>query len=120
MRRTSYDKQAVIDDLAERKLTPQEIADKHDITIGNVYNIKAVAKREGLLNSRGFHSLTERARAESAVLTPELRERIKDLREDPAGYTSTEIANMLGLDREDVIKVSARSSGGGRYAPRCA
>ena len=114
MARPSYDKQAVLDDIAAN-MPAQEISEKHGITVGNVYNIKAVARRRGLLDSSGYRTLADRQRDEETVFTPELRERIKDLRDDPMAYTSTEIARMLTEEgipatRDDVAKVMARGA----------
>lgn len=109
---TSYDKQAVINDIAENKLRPEDIAIKHGITVGNVYSIKSIAKRKGILNSRGYKTVTERMREEQSVLTQELRDRIKALREED--LTTTEITGILNgeglpIDRCDVEKVMARA-----------
>lgn len=113
--RTPYDKQAVLNDIAENKLRPEEIAEKHGITVGNLYNIKAVAKRRGILNSRGLKTIDGRLEDEASVFTPEIRERIKDLRDHPNAYTSTEISKLLNAEGihatpEDVMKVMARGA----------
>lgn len=113
MNSTRYNKQDVINDLTEKKLTPQEIAEKHGISVGNVYTIKAVAVKSGAINSRGTKSIQERLRDEETVFTPEMREHIKDLRED--AMTTSEITNLLkasGTEAtfDDVAKVMSRSS----------
>lgn len=108
MRRTTYDKQAVIADIAEKKMTPAEIADKWGLSIGNVYTIKAAAVRAGEVRSDGFKSIDERMQEEKSVLTPDLREHIKDMREQD--LTTTEIARILNIDRALVEKVMARGA----------
>jgi transposase len=105
VRRAPYDKQAVIADIAEQKLTPSEIADKYGITVGNVYTIKSAARR-GRTNT-----LSARLKEEARVFTPEIREYIKDLREKD--LTTTEIVRKLarkGLSAsfDDVLKVMSR------------
>lgn len=113
MRRTPYDKQAVITDIAEKKLSPSEIADKYGISIGNVYTIKAASIRAGLINSRGYKSIHQRVKDEKAVFTPAIRERIKNMRDKD--LTTTEIHAALakeipGVKREDIEKVMARGA----------
>lgn len=113
VRRIPYDKDAVIADLAAKVLKPAQIADKHGLTIGNLYAIKGAAQRAGIINSRGMKSIAERLKDESAVFTPALRERIKIMRE--ADLTSTEISRALELEGitapiADVQKVMARGA----------
>lgn len=100
MQRSKYDKDAVILDLAKKELKPDAIAEKYGITIGNVYKIRSAACKAGIImNSRGEKSIGERVRDENSVFTPELRERIKDMREED--LTSTEISLKLiseGID----------------------
>lgn len=89
----------MIIDLAEKNLKPAAIAEKYGITIGNVYTIRSAARRAGIINSRGYKSIGERVKDESSVFTPELRERIKDMRDEE--LTSTEISLKLmseGID----------------------
>lgn len=117
MRRTAYDKQAVILDIIQKLLCPAEISEKYGITINNVYLIKAAAVRAGIVSSRGHKNIEERMHDENSVFTPELREKIKDMREQD--LTTTEITNLLiqkGIQvrREDVEKVMAR--GANEYA----
>jgi len=112
VRRIKYDKDAVIADLAA-KMKPADVAEKHGLTIGNVYAIKGAAQRAGIINSRGDKSIGERLKDESSVFTPELRERIKDLREQE--LTSTEISILLtkeGIEApvEKVRLVMARAA----------
>lgn len=90
-----------------------EIAEKYGITISNVYTIKASARRNGLINSRGYKTIDARLEDEARILDIGLRERIKDMRE--MDLTSTEIADLLRkegvqVSREDVMKVMARGS----------
>lgn len=113
MRRNPYDKQAVIADLTQKKLKPEEIGRKHGISTASVYTIRSAAKRAGLINSRGEKSIGERVKDESSVFTPALRERIKDMREND--LTSTEISLKLiseGIDAplQKVIMVMARGA----------
>ncbi len=117
MRHTTYDKEAVIADIAARKIKPAAIAEKYGITVGNVYTIKAAAKRAGMIDARGLVPISERSRGEDSVLTPALRERIKDMRADEShAYTTSEITIILykegyiDISRSDVEKVMARSS----------
>lgn len=117
MRYPPYDKQAVLNDIAEQKLSPMEISEKYGITVGNVYTIKASARRHGILNSRGLKTIDMRLADEARVLDIGLRERIKDMRE--MDLTSTEITDLLRkeglqIDKEDVVKVMAR--GAAQYA----
>ena len=121
MRRTHYDKQDVINDLAAAVLKPREIADKFGISIENVYTIRSVAKRRGILNSRGYKTVPERLKDERAVFTAEIRSLIKDLRD--LEYTSSEIVPILqrnGIDctKEDVNKVMARGATGDHFEHR--
>ncbi len=120
MPRTPYDKQAVIKDIAEKTLTSTEISEKYGITIGNVYTIKAAAVRAGIINSRGSKTVAERLKDEESVLTPELREKIKDMR--ARDLTTTEITNLLkqqGIkaEWEEVADVMGR--GVNDYAENC-
>lgn len=121
MRSTHYEKQDVINDLAAAVLKPREIADKYGISIENVYTIRSVAKRRGVLNSRGYKTVPERLKDERAVFTPEIRSLIKDLRD--LEYTSSEIVPILkrnGIEctRDDVNKVMARGSTGEHFDHR--
>lgn len=113
MRHATYDKQAVINDIADQKISPAEISLKYGITTGNVYTIKAAAVRAGIINSRGYKTIDERMKDEKSVLTPKIRERIKNLRDED--MTTTEITiifNKEGMkvDRNDVEKVMARGA----------
>lgn len=113
MHRTTYDKKAVITDIAEKKLTPEEIADKYGISVGNVYTIKSAAIRAGIIVSKFYKNIDERIRDEKSVFDAPMRERIKDLREKD--FTTTEITNLLiakgiPVKREDVEKVMARGA----------
>lgn len=103
----------MIEDLAAKILRPAEIAEKHGITIGNVYTIRSGARKAGIINSRGYKSIGERVKDESTVFTPGLREHIKDLREKD--LTSTEISALLtgqGIEAplEKVQMVMARGA----------
>lgn len=104
----SYERKAVIADLIAGTLRPAEIAIKHGINVANVYTIKAVAKRSGIMNSRGEKSPELRISDESSVFTPEIRERIKDMRDED--LTTTEICQRLGLLYDQVAKVMNRNS----------
>lgn len=116
--RARYDKQAVIDALAAGKLAPRQIAESFGLTLGNVYTIKSAAQRAGLINSRGHKTLEDRIKDEEGVFTPEIRKRIKDLREKD--LTSSDIREILWREGiastlEDVNKVMARGSTEGYY-----
>lgn len=94
-------------------MKPADVAEKHGLTVGNVYAIKGAAQRAGIINSRGDKSIGERMKDENGVFTPALRERIKDLREKE--LTSTEISTLLhkeGIDApvEKVRLVMARAA----------
>ena len=121
MRRTHYDKQDVINDLADGKLKPREIADKYGISVDNVWTIRSVARKKGLLNSRGYKTVPERLKDERSVFTAEIRSLIKDLRD--LEYTSSEIVPILrrnGIDctKDDVNKVMARGATGDHFEHR--
>lgn len=121
MRRTHYEKQDVINDLAAAVLSPRDIAEKYNISLDNVYTIRSVAKRSGILNSRGYKTVPERLKDERAVFTPEIRSLIKDLRD--LEYTSSEIVpilqrNGIECDRNDVNKVMARGATGDHFEHR--
>lgn len=104
----NYDKEAVIQDLAAGVLSAGDIAIKYGISTGNVYTIRAVAKRKGILNSRGLKTTKMREEDEASVFNPEIRERIKDMRDQ--NLTTTEICKALNLLYEDVAKVMSRQS----------
>lgn len=104
----NYDKEAVIQDLAAGVLSAGDIAIKYGISTGNVYTIRAVAKRKGILNSRGLKTTKMREEDEASVFNPEIRERIKDMRDQD--LTTTEICKALNLLYEDVAKVMSRQS----------
>lgn len=111
MRHITYDKQAVLSDLDKGELSTRDIADKHGITLGNVYTIRTVARRRGEL--AGSAGMTKRLKDELSVLTPAIRERIKDLRE--RDFISSEITLILQdeglkINLEEVNKVMARTA----------
>ena len=101
------DRGAIIKDIG-LGMKAKDIADKHNIVIQAVYNIKSDAKKNGLLNSRSQPTVSTRQKEELTVLTPRTREAIKDLRD--RDMTSTEIAEELDLDVNDVMKVMSRHS----------
>lgn len=113
MVRANYNKDDVIKDLATGEMKPSEIAFKHGTTVSAIYAIRSAARREGILNSRGSRTMSERVREESTVLTPELRERVKDMRDQD--LTSSEITRILKSEGivvtfDQVCKIMSRGA----------
>lgn len=98
-------------------MSPTEMADKYGISLGNVYTIKATAKRTGVVTRSGRSVSGARIENENSVFTAGIRDRIKDMREQD--YTSSEITQILNeegmkVSLQDVNKVMARAA----YDPR--
>lgn len=113
MARSKYNRDDVIKDLAAGKLKPSEVADKHGLTVSNVYAIRSAARREGILNSRGYATVTERALIEGKTLNAALRERIKDMRQHD--LMTSEIVKILNdegikVTFDQVAKVMSRAA----------
>lgn len=114
LRNLSYDKSLVLQDLAAGELKPVAIAAKHEISVGNVYAIKAQAVKAGVFPAKR-RKWAARKFEDTTVFTPELRERIKDLREQE--FTTSEIAVILECSiqlpyeeaRELVSRVKSRT-----------
>lgn len=105
--KSTYDRDEMIRDIGVG-ISRAEIAKKYGVSTVTVGNVRKRAIEDGLLTTRGTLPSADKQKQEEEVLTPELREEIKDLRE--RGMTTSEIARDLDLDPEDVALVMSRGS----------